>query len=411
MRHLKTYVRTYDNQFSAEVVVRPGFNQKFLGIIVNFGSADQQAIPGTAHFLEHKLFAKPEGPISQKFDQLGAGNNAFTTYNETMFFCWGTKHISQLADLLFEVVTKPYFTQDNVKQEIPIIRQELAMYQDRPDWQVNNALLTSMFADSLLATDIAGTFDSIGQITPEVLQTTYEQNYFAANMHFVAVGDFDQTSADELLTKVGHLSVGLPVREPASFGQAKLGNFGQVNLQLPIPPMFEVAFVLPDFKKIVKSNDFAQMLLETMLELKVGVLSDFYRQCQVEGLLTQPVDSSVEYTRQGNFIVISGNSSQPAEVVNRIKEIVGEPAMHLLDGEVAMKNFELAKKTQLADAIRGYNDLGNLALLFAEQAIEQEDFYDNIESFQRLNFHEFNRLCDQLLAGHQVAAVTTSEDK
>ena len=112
--------KQYKSGFSAEIVLKPGYNQRFFGIITDFGSSDPQEVAGSAHFLEHKLFAKEDGDISQKFEELGADVNAFTSFNETMFYCSGVKNNPQLINLLFRLVGEPYFTAENVKKEIPI---------------------------------------------------------------------------------------------------------------------------------------------------------------------------------------------------------------------------------------------------------------------------------------------------
>ena len=68
--------KDFPSGFKAQVIRRKGFNQRFFGIIVDFGSADSQPVPGLAHFLEHKLFAAEEGDLSLEFEKMGASVNA-----------------------------------------------------------------------------------------------------------------------------------------------------------------------------------------------------------------------------------------------------------------------------------------------------------------------------------------------
>lgn len=83
--------KTFPSGFKAQVILKPGFNQRFFGIIVDFGSSDPQPVPGLAHFLEHKLFASQEGDLSLEFEKLGSDVNAFTSFNETMYYASGVK--------------------------------------------------------------------------------------------------------------------------------------------------------------------------------------------------------------------------------------------------------------------------------------------------------------------------------
>lgn len=54
----KIIKREYKSGFKAEVILKPHFYQRFFGVIIDFGSSDTQKVAGSAHFLEHKLFAK-----------------------------------------------------------------------------------------------------------------------------------------------------------------------------------------------------------------------------------------------------------------------------------------------------------------------------------------------------------------
>ena len=72
MKKLDVTTRDYSSGFRAKVIRRPLFAQKFMGIIVDFGGSNPQKLCGGAHFLEHKLFAKKNGDISQQFEEIGA---------------------------------------------------------------------------------------------------------------------------------------------------------------------------------------------------------------------------------------------------------------------------------------------------------------------------------------------------
>ena len=71
-----------------------GFCEKVCGLGNEYGSLDSKfevpegivEVPdGIAHFLEHKLFEEPEGNVFDRFAQLGASVNAFTSYTQTAY--------------------------------------------------------------------------------------------------------------------------------------------------------------------------------------------------------------------------------------------------------------------------------------------------------------------------------------
>ena len=116
MKKLEVIKKTFKSGFEAQIIRKPYFKKKFMGIIVDFGGSDDQKLCGGAHFLEHKLFAKKDGDISLKLDELGCESNAFTTYNETMFYASFVDHGSKVLELLFELAGTTYFTEDNVNK-------------------------------------------------------------------------------------------------------------------------------------------------------------------------------------------------------------------------------------------------------------------------------------------------------
>ena len=272
--------KNYPSGFKAEIILRPGFNCRFMGIIVDFGSSDDQPVPGLAHFLEHKLFAQESGDLSLEFEKLGSDVNAFTSFNETMYYASGVKNVAPTIDLLFDLVGKPYFTDENVKKEIPIIQQELAMYQDEPDWPLGDVLMRSVYGDSNLA----------------------------GRMSFVACGDFSDNQVKTIFRQVGHLQETLikPGRGPQAGKKVrnKRQPKGPLVLSGGSVPLFAVCLNLKNFKKVLDSQDLAQILLEIMLESKLGSASAWYAKMRRGQLLNQPLQINVTYTRQGNYAVI-----------------------------------------------------------------------------------------------------------
>lgn len=131
-----------------------------MGIIVDFGGSDPQKLCGGAHFWNINYLPKRMETYRSALRRL-VFTNAFTTYNETMFYASFTEHWRQVLPLIFELVGTTHFTKSNVTKEAKIIAQELAMYQDDPNWQVNYELMQMMFPKTNLAEDLTGTKASL----------------------------------------------------------------------------------------------------------------------------------------------------------------------------------------------------------------------------------------------------------
>ena len=70
--NLEKQTKRLANGLQVSVVPMSGFNQVYGLAMANFGSVDTKTEKGTlpsgiAHFIEHKLFAKPGYDVSEKF--------------------------------------------------------------------------------------------------------------------------------------------------------------------------------------------------------------------------------------------------------------------------------------------------------------------------------------------------------
>lgn len=395
MKKLDVTTRDYKSRFRAKVIRRPLFAQKFMGIIVDFGGSDPQKLCGGAHFLEHKLFTKKNGDISQRFEAVGASTNAFTTYNETMFYASFTEHWRQVLPLIFELVGTTHFTKSNVTKEAKIIAQELAMYQDDPNWQVNYELMQMMFPKTNLAEDLTGTKASLKKMTPEILQEIYDNNYISGRMEFVACGGFSENQTKEVLREVGKLeSKYLISKKVAPKKLILVSPQKQHNTIIEsdlATSRVGIGIRLPDFEKVGLKNSTAQTIFEMMLQAKLGVTSPWFERMQKQGILNSPMELQVSYTTEGNFATIIGASNKPDLFLENIKS-------QLLEVPITKEAFVFQKKEALAQTIREFDDLSTVAIEEAEYGLENEDFNTAAYVIQSLSFSEFYTAIDNILA-------------
>lgn len=395
MKKLDVTTRDYKSGFRAKVIRRPLFAQKFMGIIVDFGGSDPQKLCGGAHFLEHKLFAKKNGDISQQFEAVGASTNAFTTYNETMFYASFTEHWRQVLPLIFELVGTTYFTKSNVTKEAKIIAQELAMYQDDPNWQVNYELMQMMFPKTNLAEDLTGTKASLKNMTPEILQEIYDNNYVSGRMEFVACGGFSENQTKEVLREVEKLERKYLISKKVAPKKLTLVSPKKQHNTIIDSDLATsrvgIGIRLPNFEKVGLKNSTAQTILEMMLQAKLGVTSPWFEEMQKQGILNSPMELQVSYTTEGNFATIIGASNKPDLFLENTKN-------QLLEVPISKEAFVFQKKEALAQTIREFDDLSTVAIEEAEYGLENEDFNTAAHVIQSLSFNEFYTAIDNILA-------------
>ena len=137
---------------------------------------------GIAHFLEHKLFESEELDAFARYAETGASANAYTTFDKTCYLFSCSANFSSSLEILLDFVTKPYFTPETVKKEQGIIGQEIKMTNDEPGWASLFTLLKAMYKHHPVQIDIAGTTESIAEITDELLYKCYNTFYSLNNM-------------------------------------------------------------------------------------------------------------------------------------------------------------------------------------------------------------------------------------
>ncbi len=196
------HTRTLTNGLRISYLEKPGFSKCFAMLATDFGSCDARftaegqtwRLPaGVAHFLEHKMFEDEDGNALQKFAATGASPNAFTSRTMTAYHFSCTERFWENLEILLKFVFTPYFTEENIAKERGIIAQEISMLDDTPSWRAYGGLYEGLYHEHPVRVSIAGSRDSIAEITPELLYTCHRTFYSPSNMALAVCGtvDFD----------------------------------------------------------------------------------------------------------------------------------------------------------------------------------------------------------------------------
>lgn len=151
---------------------------------------------GIAHFLEHKMFENEDGSDTfARFAKYGADANAFTGSAMTAYLFSCSDHFEENLEILLDYVTKPYYTPETVAKEQGIIGQEIRMGEDNPHRALYYNLMDALYKDNQIKLNVAGTVESIAEITDKLLYKCYEVFYNLSNMMLVV-----NTAADPRLS-------------------------------------------------------------------------------------------------------------------------------------------------------------------------------------------------------------------
>jgi predicted Zn-dependent peptidase len=177
-----------------------GVRSASVGVWVGVGSNDEMpTLHGCSHFLEHLLFKgtreRSAMDISVALDAVGGEFNAFTAKEYTCFHARVLDHDLPLAvDVLGDMVTSSVISDDDVEAERDVILDEIAMHDDDPDDVVHNLFASQAWGDSALGRPIAGTVESIQELSRNQIYRFYRRHYRPANMVVAVAGNLDHSA-------------------------------------------------------------------------------------------------------------------------------------------------------------------------------------------------------------------------
>lgn len=379
------YIEKMKNGLEVVYIEKRGFNKKFVTYTTLFGSLDNdftvngehhQIPDGIAHFLEHKMFEKEEGDVFNKFSQNGANANAFTSYDRTTYLFSCTENFYQNLQLLMDMVEKPYFTDDSVQKEVGIINEEIKMYQDNPGFRVYNELLLALYVNHPIRIDIAGTLQSISQITKETLYLCHETFYAPSNMVMVIVGDFDK---DELfnyirthqdnrnITEKMHIERHIP-------GEPKEVNAKETLIEMNVSDkrlMFGFKY-LEDGKEDKYNEAKRDIIMMFALDMVFGAQSKYYYEMLDEGLVDEAFNFGFTAERTYGQTLFTARGNEPDKVVNRVVDIINE----VKETNYFTEEMLLSQKRELlGDYLSSLNSPEYIANQYTKYLLDGNDLY------------------------------------
>jgi predicted Zn-dependent peptidase len=162
-----------------------------VGVFVRSG-AREDAIPGTAHFLEHMMFKGASGlkalELNRAFDAIGASANAFTSHEHTVYSAAALPETqSRLTQLLLGMM-RPDLEPSDVELERTVILEEIELYRDDPMSVAMERSAAAYYGAHPLGRSVIGSTESVSSVSQSDLRGHLEANYHASNLVLVACG-------------------------------------------------------------------------------------------------------------------------------------------------------------------------------------------------------------------------------
>ena len=392
-----------DHPSGLKILVMPkeNYSSTYAIFATKYGSIDTmiqmidgsfKEIPeGTAHFLEHKLFESEDLDAFERFAKTGASANAYTSFERTGYLFSCSANFKKNLEILLDFVQNPYFTQATVEKEQGIIGQEIDMYKDAPDWEVMFNCLRTMYHNLPVRIDIAGTQESIAQITAKTLYGCYDNFYNLHNMVLAVAGNADVDEIVEVADKVlkpveGKMAQRKVIDEP----EEVIDSYIEEKLSVATP---QFMFGFKESWDTPERTTKEEISMEILLDMISGQSSELYKRL-FDGKLINNSFGFEYFTGFGySCVLFAGESNDPKKVA---EEIVGEIGRFRETGfdETA---FERTKKKLYGRMIMGMNDIEGLANNMAVSYFAGEDVFTDFEIFKTVTLDDVNDIFKKTL--------------
>lgn len=397
---------------------RAGFEKRIAYVVADFGSINthwlqggqQHTVPGgIAHFLEHQLFKKKAGDLTDRFSERGAYCNAHTSHTQTAYYFECVEHFEENLDTLMELALTPFFDRKLVDTERDIIIQEINQYRDHPGWQGYQQLLESLYVKHPLRVDIAGTEEMVRAIGPEQLFECHSAWYHPVNLTLIVSGDMKPADV-------------LRMAEAATSKHAPNTPAPQLNREMPREPetvsapraerrMFVARPRLllgfkdpgaPEGRALAKLDLISSVALDALFSKE----SEAYERLYSSGLLGSDFGAGYQAEKGFGYAVIGGETSDPDALYRELLIVLDDARARGVDAAT----IERKRRKFVGSYLRYFNDPETTAYAYLGALGQDAELFDVPAIADSITAEQVNqRIQDLFDPAHRAASIIASQ--
>ena len=352
-----------DNGLNIIGEANPAAVSTAIGFFARTGSRDETPdVAGVSHFLEHMMFKGTDRrsafDINREFDELGAMYNAGTSEENTVYYAvvlpeFQGRALDLLADML-----RPALRGDDFDTEKKVILEEIALYEDMPDFRLYDHVMTQHFGPHPLANSILGSNESITALTRDAMAEYFARRYAPGNVTLAATGNLDWDALVAGATQLcGHWTPAPADRDtPHAPGTLQAAVITDPKLQRQ-----HVALVSPA-PSAQDERRYAGYLLGTILGDATGSRL-FY--ALVEPAIAEGADCSYR-PFDGTGAVFTALVTDPDRAAEAVEIVRGEYARFVDEGATDAELSAAKNKAAAGVTLDGERPMGRLRALGAD---------------------------------------------
>jgi len=355
-----------------------------INVWVKTGSAcELEGEYGLAHVHEHMLFKgtkkRAVGEIARTIEAGGGDINAFTSFDETVYFVVSaSRFLNTALDILADAMQNSTFDPAELEKELEVVLEEIRRGEDSPSRVLSQKMFATAYDVHSYKRPVIGTDESVKSFTREKILNFYNKWYTPQNMVLVIVGDFE---TKKLIPQINKTFGKLERREieecvlPSEPEQKKIKTFvidKKVN-----EAYFTMAFHVTD----ARSEDTPAIDVLSSI-LGSGESSRLYRKVKEESGLVNSI-YSYAFTPKYDGLFAVGGTLPPDNVDAAYKEIIKQ-IYELKYKPVSKEEINKAIINIESDAVYSKETMQGQAQKLGFFEVETDDFRYEEEYLQRI---------------------------
>ncbi len=393
---------TTESGLRVTLLHRPGFKQSVAVYATPFGALNLTQIvdgktvnhkSGVAHFLEHKLFEDDKQDVLSQFSDMGANGNAFTSYDQTMYYFTRNGDVKEPLKLLLDFVSSLSVSEASVNKEKGIIVEEINMYAQKPYFRLINETYKALFHNYPFIYDIAGTEESVNATTKDDLYLAYNANYDDTRMRLVVVSPEDPETLQEFIKSCtkSHKNSGVVVEdvfpeEPVDVKESYVELFDAVET-----PKMSLSYKIP-YQSQEKQKD--EFILSIIMDMVFSELNDDYQVWIDEEILSNSFSYGIDV--RDDFIMLSFiNEGEKQEA---FKNLINEQLENI---KLNRESFDQLAKRYYGQMISSLERPEDLAITMMRSYFDGMNYFDYLEMVKNIQFEELQNLFNKIDLNYQ----------
>ncbi len=312
-------------------------------VMVTTGSEyESKEINGISHFLEHMMFkgtkTRPRAKdISNELESLGAHYNAFTGNEYTGYYAKVSKeNVDEALDIISDIYLNPLLEQTEIDKEKGVITEEIKMYQDMPQRQVQEIFSSLVYGDQPAGWGIAGEENTIKKFNSNDFQKYLGEHYTSSNTIVVISGSINEKEIiDKVSNKFKTINIGEKTQKPKV-----AENQSKPELIVKYKDSDQAHMVM-GVRTFDSKNDFNPILSVLGVLLGGGMSSRLFQKLREEMGVCYYINAGNDtYTDHGIFTISAGVDVKRINEV--IKTIISE-CKKIINEEITEKELKRVK--------------------------------------------------------------------